>query len=236
VQVEGELADKATHALGSCLTSTLRQIVAATPPNDLWAPYHEAQLRRARKAIQVGTPADVIQATYMLLHTRVLRLHACDLCQRGSVASGPLLWWLWLRASICLGPSQHHLPGLGCISRVACAQPTVPAGADSPSCGCCRALQVGPPGSMERHERRVHLLHDIRATLQSGQCCTPYPFVAALQELEVEEDVCGAAVPCHSQVGSRGVMWAVSWGVGCGCICSCRHGMVPLYDGVACLG
>jgi hypothetical protein len=78
---------------------------------------------------------------------------------------------------------------------------------------------------MERHTRRVALLQDCRRAVDSGPCCTPYPFVAALQELEVEEDVCGAAVPCHSQVrapagsGKAGGQvlagWGAVWRAGC---------------------
>jgi hypothetical protein len=54
LQVEGEWADSALQVTGPGLTSTLRQLVALTQPTERWARYHEAHLRRFRRAIQVG--------------------------------------------------------------------------------------------------------------------------------------------------------------------------------------
>jgi hypothetical protein len=66
-------------------------------------------------------------------------------------------------------------------------------------------VQVAPPGSMARHQRRVAVLEFCRAAMEGvaaadacavGRgCASPYPYEAALRYLEIEEEVAAAAPP-----------------------------------------
>jgi hypothetical protein len=76
-----------------------------------------------------------------------------------------------------------------------------------------RAIAVAPPGSLERHQRRVAVLETCRfmmegvcaadCTTHQG-CASPYPFETALRLLEIEEEAVGACAgglsPCPSAV------------------------------------
>ncbi|KAI8473996.1 MAG: hypothetical protein J3K34DRAFT_518511 [Monoraphidium minutum] len=76
-----------------------------------------------------------------------------------------------------------------------------------------RAVQVAPPGSMARHQRRVAVLEMCRATMEGVSaadacavgrgCAAPYAFETALRYLEIEEEVAGAPTAPPSRPMSR---------------------------------
>ncbi|GBF94747.1 hypothetical protein Rsub_07630 [Raphidocelis subcapitata] len=76
-----------------------------------------------------------------------------------------------------------------------------------------RAVQVAPPGSLARHQRRVAVLELCRAAMEGvcpadacaeGRgCASAYPYETALRYLEIEEEVAGGASAPPSRAMSR---------------------------------
>eukprot|EP00879_Flechtneria_rotunda_P010701 GHRR01011183.1.p1 GENE.GHRR01011183.1~~GHRR01011183.1.p1 ORF type:complete len:1628 (+),score=649.14 GHRR01011183.1:120-5003(+) len=67
-----------------------------------------------------------------------------------------------------------------------------------------QAVNVAPPGSMDRHNRRVAVLEVSRAMMEGRSaatpdvgmgCASPYAYETALRLLEIEEEIAGACMP-----------------------------------------
>lgn len=101
------------------------------------------------------------------------------------------------------------------------------------SCPSClprrlrKSIQVFPPGSMDRHQRRVAVLAACRAIMAGraehpagstgvAGCCSPFAFETALSMLEVEHEVVvgAASNSSHVKVMIEGAWWARAPGCG----------------------
>lgn len=99
-----------------------------------------------------------------------------------------------------------------------------------------RAVHVAPPGSMERHLRRVAVVQQSKVAMrgkspdeaQVSGCCTAYPYEISLHLVEIESEVTGAPAAAVQALSSSCIYSPASPGV-----CTPSDAVAPIADGLA---